>query len=1095
MPVKHPDSPTSNQAGSPVVRWRWLPGLDLHALNTRLTMLLMVMSILPILLFGWFAHAQLLDRIKAERIAIVGEIANGKYNQLHQLLTLQQTRADAALSNLALHCLVTTGKLDTRCAKTALQTFLETERATGLTLRDAEATALFTVGQPLPEAATRHYQPGQLAQLHGAGLQRTYTVSLSHPASGLSLTINYPASLLQNLLTPAPETLGASGETFLTDGQGYFVTPNRYPAAQGHSHPIAARPMRACLQGKTAQVLAPDYRGAEIIHGFHYVPDFGGGCIMAHTAQEEAFAPIKTLDRIILTLAVLLALTALAFAWRYTRSISIPLAKLSAAFRHVAAGDAVTRVLPPGITELNELSGSFNSMAERLDAAKLEQQQLERTLHFIAQQGWYNDGERFLQAVARYLAELLEVDFVLIGKLDDPQTINTALVWCKGGLADNFSYALHDTPCENVVGKTLCCYPQHVRQLFPRDHLLVEMGIESYVGIPLYNTACEPLGLLAVMHSQPLQDRMELIRTHLQLVASRIAAEIQRQDFLESIQLSALALENSSEGMLITDEKNCIVAVNPAFTSITGYTLDEVRGKNPRILQSGRHDKAFYQAMWQALLNNGHWQGEVWDRRKNGEIHAKFLNINTIGDEQGNIHRFVALFSDITEKKRSEELIWKQANFDTLTGLPNRSLFRDRLEHEITLSQRSGLPLALLMIDLDKFKEVNDTLGHDQGDLLLQQATQRITACVRDSDTVARLGGDEFTVVLSQLADIDQADVIAQKILNGLTQPFLLGAEQVFISGSVGITLYPHDADDISTLMKNADQAMYLSKQQGRSRFSYFTHSLQEAALKRKQLLGDMRVALSEHQFRAYYQPIVNLQTGVIHKAEALVRWLHPQRGLVSPIEFIPLAEETGLIVELGDFMFRQAAQQAAHWKRHFNTDFQISVNRSPVQFRQAGQDDTAASLQYLQQLNLAGSAIVIEITEGLLLDAAPAVSGSLLQMRDAGIQVALDDFGTGYSSLSYLQKFDIDYLKIDKSFVDHLALRQNTVALCEAIIVMAHKLGMKVIAEGVETEQQRDILKAIGCDYGQGYLFSRPVPADEFERLLTATASPTFPD
>jgi diguanylate cyclase (GGDEF)-like protein/PAS domain S-box-containing protein len=555
----------------------------------------------------------------------------------------------------------------------------------------------------------------------------------------------------------------------------------------------------------------------------------------------------------------------------------------------------------------------------------------------------------------------------------------------------------------------------------------------------------------------------------------------------EALQLSSMVLHNSSEGMMVTDKNNQIIAVNPAFTNITGYSFEEVQGKNPRMFKSDRQDEAFYRTMWHKIITTGKWQGEIWDKRKNGEIHAKWLTINTIRNNDGSINRYVALFSDITEKKKSEELIWRQANFDTLTGLPNRDMFRDRLGQEVKKSIRAGLPLALLMVDLDQFKEVNDTLGHAVGDMLLQDAARRIRACVRESDTVARLGGDEFTVVLPEISDHSHVDDVAQKIISKLAEPFRLGREVVYVSASIGITLYPDDAIDIDALMKNADQAMYVAKNKGRNRSSYFTASLQEAAQTKLRLTNDLRGALSTNQLRIHFQPIVELATGRIHKAEALLRWQHPERGMVGPMEFIPLAEETGLINEIGDWVFKESARWAKLWCNRFGDDFQISVNKSPVQFRAESCHYSAKWFEYLQELGLSGGNIVIEITEGLLLNADTHVADELLRLRDAGIQVAIDDFGTGYSSLSYLKKFHIDYLKIDRSFVNDLETDANDMALSEAIIVMAHKLGLKVIAEGVETQGQRNLLTSAGCDYAQGNLFSNPVSPEEFERLLIA--------
>jgi len=438
--------------------------------------------------------------------------------------------------------------------------------------------------------------------------------------------------------------------------------------------------------------------------------------------------------------------------------------------------------------------------------------------------------------------------------------------------------------------------------------------------------------------------------------------------------------------------------------------------------------------------------------------------------------------------KRSKALLWRKANFDALTELPNRELFHDRLEQEIKKSVRSGLPIALLLIDLDQFKEVNDTLGHEMGDLLLQQAANRIVNCVRATDTVARLGGDEFTVVLPQLHDVLIARQLAQKIINKLAEPFYLRDEVIHISASIGITLYPADATEIVNLMRNADQAMYAAKNEGRNRFSYFTRSLQEAAQKRLHLTNDLRGALANHQFKLFFQPIVSLATDRIHKAEALLRWQHPTRGMVSPADFIPLAEETRLIVEIGAFVRKESLAWCKRWNNLNPEGFQISVNKSPAEF--TDENDSANVEIFVDKLNkmgLCGENFVFEITEGLLLNADVRIHEKLMELRDAGIQVSIDDFGTGYSSLSYLKKFDIDYLKIDQSFVRNLESDSNDVALCEAIIVMAHKLGLKVIAEGVETEQQRDLLSRAGCDYAQGYLYAKPMPPEAFEQWLTA--------
>jgi diguanylate cyclase (GGDEF)-like protein/PAS domain S-box-containing protein len=585
----------------------------------------------------------------------------------------------------------------------------------------------------------------------------------------------------------------------------------------------------------------------------------------------------------------------------------------------------------------------------------------------------------------------------------------------------------------------------------------------------------------------PLVDGRRLMMTMAVDVTERRLAE-------DEMRLSSLVFQNSSEGMTVTDADGTIISVNPAFTALTGYSLSEVIGQNPRLLKSGRHDEAFYRTMWSQLETTGRWQGEIWNKRKNGEVYAERLTINTIFDAGGKPHRHVALFSDITEKKHSEELIWRQANFDSLTGLPNRRMFHDRLDQELKKARRSFVPLALMFLDLDEFKGINDTLGHDMGDELLKEVTRRLHVCVREADTVARLGGDEFTVILTNLTDAHGVERVAKGILRELAEPFNLGGTTIRITASIGITVYPDDGTTFDELMKNADQAMYAAKNQGRNRYHYFTPVMQEAAYQRMHLGNDLRVALHGNQFQLYYQPIIDLSTGQIRKAEALIRWQHPERGLVSPAAFIPIAEETGAIFEIGNWVFREAAAQVDRWRAAYAPDFQVSINKSPAQFN-GGDTCQDAWLLHLRDRKLPGNSIVVEITEGLLLDASVDTKNKLLGFRDAGIQVAIDDFGTGYSSLAYLQKLDIDYLKIDQAFVRDLAPQSKNVALCTAIVAMAHALGLKVIAEGVETKEQKELLIAAGCDYGQGYYFCRPEPADVFEHMLkTSFREPAAP-
>lgn len=511
-----------------------------------------------------------------------------------------------------------------------------------------------------------------------------------------------------------------------------------------------------------------------------------------------------------------------------------------------------------------------------------------------------------------------------------------------------------------------------------------------------------------------------------------------------------------------------------------------------------QHSNLFTAESWEKInhsLLNARESGMPYEQeleiiRKNGDHGWVWARGEPIVSAPGSVTRVRGVVQDITDKKKSEDLIWQQANFDHLTGLANRRRFYDRLNQEIIKGNRAGFNIGLMYLDIDLFKEINDTLGHDMGDLLLQQVSSRLQQCIRESDFIARLGGDEFAVILSPIDDIANIERVATSILQRLAEPFELHGvesrgvgsytEVVYISASIGITLYPDDAVDLETLLKNADQAMYTAKYDGRNRYQFFTASMQKAAKRRMRISNDMHGALAAKQYMIYYQPIVELATGNINKAEALIRWQHPKLGVLCPADFIPVAEENGLILEIGDWVFRESALQAMHW-RSINPTFQISVNKSPVQFNERKKH--ADWFVQLNELGIPGQCISVEITEGLL--ANDKINEKLLQFRDAGIEVALDDFGTGYSSLSYLKKFHIDYLKIDQTFIKHLAPDSNDMALCEAIIVMAHKLNIRVIAEGIETEQQRDLLTKAGCDFGQGFLFSKPLLADEFEQLL----------
>jgi diguanylate cyclase (GGDEF)-like protein/PAS domain S-box-containing protein len=538
----------------------------------------------------------------------------------------------------------------------------------------------------------------------------------------------------------------------------------------------------------------------------------------------------------------------------------------------------------------------------------------------------------------------------------------------------------------------------------------------------------------------------------------------------------------ADEGIWEIDALGFITFVNPKMASLLGCEIEDLL-EQPLVRFMDEEGKTRFEAH---DVRRQHARGERAElkfiRCDGAELWTSAAT-TPIFDVGGSYLGTLALVTDITRQRASAERIWHQANFDELTGLPNRHMFRDRLAQEMRKADRGATFVALLFIDLDHFKEVNDRLGHAVGDALLAEAARRVKACVRGTDTLARLGGDEFTVILAGMELVGAVDRIAQAIVDTLSRPFELAGELASISASVGIALYPADARELAQLVSHADQAMYASKNAGRNRYSYFTQDLQQAALARQVIAADLREAIEQQQFEILYQPIVSLRTGVVHKAEALLRWRHPTRGLLAPAQFIPFAESNGLIVEIGDWVFREAARQVQCWQRSIAADFQVSVNKSPVQFRRdAGQYQ--GWLDYLREMKLPPQSLVVEISEGALSGGADVLLGRLAQYRMLGLQVALDHFGTGYASLAYLKRYDIDFVKIDPSLAQTLDGEGGELALYEAIVAMAHKLGLKVVAEGVETAAQRNLLRDAGCDYAQGYMFGRPMTAAELEDL-----------
>ena len=590
----------------------------------------------------------------------------------------------------------------------------------------------------------------------------------------------------------------------------------------------------------------------------------------------------------------------------------------------------------------------------------------------------------------------------------------------------------------------------------------IEVGIDHYVLKPIH-----------------LDSLLEAVRKAAKTAVQQRELEIKGR----ALQLAAKVFERSVEGIMITDRDNDIISVNRAFSEITGYATHDVIGGNPRILSSGRHDRTFFREMWRDLVEVGHWQGELWNRRKNGEIFPQWLTISVDRDENGEIVHYIGGFVDISQKKYDEERIERLAYYDPLTDLPNRVLLRDRLTRVLANAQRNQRSAAILMLDLDRFKNINDSLGHNIGDSVLQAVAERLRACVRDSDTVARLGGDEYIVVMADMDDAQDVAAFAKKILEAFIPPVMVGEKELGVTLSIGISVFPVDGEDEQTLMKNADSAIYSAKQAGRNTFQFYTPDMNASTLETLMIENALRRALERQEFRLFFQPQVDLRDGKIIGAEALIRWIHPDHGLLAPCSFISIAEDSGLILPIGEWVLLEACRNLKSWHDDGFDSLTVAVNLSAVQFRQENLDDrieaigreTGVDLQYVE----------LELTESMIMQNAEVTINSMHAMKTLNVQLSIDDFGTGYSSLSYLKRFPIDKLKIDRSFVADITENPADLAICNVIIDLSHNLNLKVIAEGVETDGQLQLLRTNGCDEMQGFYFSKPIPAEEFRVLL----------
>ncbi len=599
------------------------------------------------------------------------------------------------------------------------------------------------------------------------------------------------------------------------------------------------------------------------------------------------------------------------------------------------------------------------------------------------------------------------------------------------------------------------------------------------------NNRC--IGIIGVGMHQPQQScthtLLQMVVQHIAFALGLLRSCMTQSPPQQDLTLASAVFDFALEGIVITDTNGNILAANASASRITGYPTDELLGQNPRMLKSGCQDDQFYQSLWQSIHKNNQWQGEIWNKRKNGQVYPEWLSISPIKNDQGEVQNYIGIFVDISKQKEAEKRLIYQANHDKLTGLPNRDLFLDRLNMAILQAKRHQQKIAVLFIDLDHFKYINDTFGHAQGDQVLQKVASRLKSSLRETDTLARMGGDEFTVILQDFDNHHVVELTANRIISALDQPIFFGQQEVYISSSIGISFFPEDGLSADVLMKRADTAMYSAKNNGRKQLHFFQSGMEGYSGQRLEMERLLRRALEQNEFQLHYQPQFDLVSGQIIGAEALLRWQRPNAGLVPPDQFIPLAEENGMILPIGEWVLKEVCEQARSWQQAGWCSFRIAANLSARQFSQAGLSSTISKI--LTNSSLDPRYLELELTETAAMQHVEATLQTLKTLKQTGINISIDDFGTGYSSLSYLKQFPIDRLKIDRSFIADIAHDPNDAAIVVATISLANCMGLKVIAEGVETEEQLSFLKMHGCHEVQGFLLGHPVPADQFNKYL----------
>ncbi|PHS70606.1 MAG: diguanylate cyclase [Methylophaga sp.] len=707
----------------------------------------------------------------------------------------------------------------------------------------------------------------------------------------------------------------------------------------------------------------------------------------------------------------------------------------------------------------------------------------ELVLQALAESGTQAENDIF-KTIVRQLALSNDMRYAFLAIVNAVHTHATTIaLWADGQFIDNITYELKDTPCANVAQVGACFYPSNIQQLFPKDQMIVEMQAESYIGVPLKNTQNKVLGLIAMLDDRPMTENRQT-KDLLKSLAVRASIELENRAADEKLQLSARVFSDTHEGIIITDANARIIDVNPAFSDITGYNLDDIIGQHGHLFRSDKHSPEFYDDIWQITNKQGHWQGEVWNRKKNGQSFPALYTISLLKDDAGTTLHYVILFTDITESKQQQQTLESIAHYDVLTQLPNRTLFADRFSQAIAHSNRNESMFAICFLDLDNFKPVNDGYGHDTGDQLLIEVAARIQANIREEDTVSRQGGDEFTLLLRDIESFTHCELMIQRIHASLSQPYLIDGHSHKISTSTGITMFPLDDSDLDTLLRHADQAMYQAKLSGKNHYRLYNALDDQQTIHKLSRLQEIQQALINNEFCLYYQPKINMKTGDVFGAEALIRWQHPEKGLVPPFDFLPDIENTDLEIQVGNWVINEALAQLNTWRKQ-DIMFEVSVNISSHHLQSPTfHDELNTALAKYPKVK--SKYFQLEILESSALGDLTTISNIVKSCRHTlGVNIALDDFGTGYSSLTHLRNLPAQTIKIDRSFVKDILDDPNDYTLIKGVIGLAHSFNRNVIAEGVETTEHGLMLLTLGCEQAQGFGIARPMPADDIKPWL----------